>query len=56
MFGRIFTILLLVGVIALAIMFDWFGAQGLFKDGVQKANQTVEELSDAGDKIKKSLR
>lgn len=55
MLGRIFIILILLGVIALAIMFDWFGAQNFFKSGVELADIAIDNLADTGDKLKNLL-
>lgn len=51
MFGRIFIVLLLLLVLALAIMFDWFGTRGLLESGLNKTQKTVESLSKTGDRL-----
>lgn len=55
MLGRIFMVVVLLGVVSLAIMFDWFGAQSFFKSGVEMADSSIDSLASTGDKLKSLL-
>lgn len=55
MFGKLSFIILLIGLISLAIMFDWFGSRDLAEKGMDKAQVAVEKLEDTGDKVTKVL-
>jgi len=55
MLGKLSFIILLIGLIALAIMFDWFGSRDLAEKGMDKAQVAVEKLEDTGDKVNQVL-
>jgi hypothetical protein len=55
MFGRLFMLLVILLVLALAVMFDWFGARDLFETGLETTQQTVENLSETGDRLQQSF-
>lgn len=56
MFGRLFMLLILIIVLAFAVMFDWYGARSYFEQGLEKTEQTVESLSEAGDRLQDTFK
>ncbi len=56
MFGRLFMLLILIIVLAFAVMFDWYGARSYFEQGLEKTGQTVESLSEAGDRLQDTFK
>lgn len=55
MIGRLMFMGLLVVFVALAVMFDWFGARDWVTQTLSFTEHTVEELSDKGDAIKEFI-
>ena len=55
MFGKISFVILFIGFIALAIMFDWFGSREMAEKGMDKASVAVEQLEQTGDKVSKVI-
>lgn len=55
MLGKLIMLLLLVALIALAVMFDWFGSRELALQGLDGGKVAVEKLSEVGDSISNVL-
>ncbi|MBD3754848.1 MAG: hypothetical protein IE937_04310 [Gammaproteobacteria bacterium] len=55
MLGKLIMLLLLVALIALAVMFDWFGSRELALQGLDGGKVAVEKLSEVGDSISNLL-
>jgi hypothetical protein len=55
MFGKISFLILVIGLVALAIMFDWFGSRDLAQKAVEGAQHSVEKLQETGDKVNKVI-
>lgn len=51
MFGKISFIILLLGVLALAIMFDWLGSRELADKGMENISAALQYLAEIGDKF-----
>ncbi|WP_178861835.1 hypothetical protein [Thiomicrorhabdus cannonii] len=51
MFGKLIMLFLLVGLIALAVMFDWFGSRDLALQGLDGGKVVVEKLAEVGDSV-----
>lgn len=55
MSGKISMILIVIALVAMAIMFDWFGSRELAQKGVDGAQVAVEKLENTGDKVNRVL-
>jgi hypothetical protein len=55
MLGKLIMLLLLVALIALAVMFDWFGSRELALQGLDGGKVAVEKLSEVGDSVSNVL-
>lgn len=56
MIKQIFSLLIILLIVALAIMFDWFGAREFFAKASSYSQTLVEDLSIAGDKIRETFK
>lgn len=55
MFGRLFTLLIILAVLSLAVMFNWFDARDWVSGGLDWIQAIFESLSQTGDRLQSSF-
>lgn len=55
MFGRLFTLLVILAVLSLAVMFNWFDAREWVSAGLDYIQTLFEALSKAGDRLQNTF-
>ncbi|WP_029933586.1 hypothetical protein [Thiomicrospira pelophila] len=55
MFGRLFTLLIILAVLSLAVMFNWFDAREWVSAGLEWIQTMFESLSKTGDRLQSSF-
>ncbi|MBE0493817.1 MAG: hypothetical protein IBX48_05695 [Thiomicrospira sp.] len=55
MFGRLFTLLIILAVLSLAVMFNWFDAREWVSAGLDWTQTMFESLSKTGDRLQNSI-
>ena len=52
---RLLVILVLVGVMVLAVMFDWFGSRDIAESSLESTQSVLEKVQQTGDDISESV-
>lgn len=55
MFGRLFMLLIILAVLALAVMFNWFDAREWVSSGLEWTQAILESLSKTGDRLQNTI-
>jgi hypothetical protein len=55
MIGKILSLAIIGAFVAAAIMFDWFGARDWVGMGLDTTEQTVQTLTETGEKLQKTF-
>lgn len=52
---RLLVILILLGAVVLAVMFDWFGSREAVESGLESTHVLLEKMQQTGDDISESV-
>lgn len=52
---RLLVIVILLGAVVLAVMFDWFGSREVVESGLESTQVLLEKMQQTGDDISESV-
>uniref|UniRef100_Q31JE6 Uncharacterized protein n=1 Tax=Hydrogenovibrio crunogenus (strain DSM 25203 / XCL-2) TaxID=317025 RepID=Q31JE6_HYDCU len=52
---RLLVILILLGAVVLAVMFDWFGSREVVESGLESTQVLLDKMQQTGDDISESV-